>query len=85
MTLSSSKFALAAILTTAIVWVICSLLVFLFPLGTMMASGNMLHMNTQEMMWLLTWSGFITGLIVWSLSVGLSAWVFALIYNRLIL
>ncbi|MTI64788.1 DUF5676 family membrane protein [Methylophaga sp.] len=83
MKFNSVKFALAATLTTAIIWVICSLLVFLLPQATIMASGDMFHMDIQDMMWSLTLSGFIKGLILWSLSVGLSAWIFAVIYNRL--
>lgn len=83
MELHSFKFALAAGLTTAIIWLICSFLVFSMPQMTMMLSGDMMHMNTQEMMWTLTLSGFIKGLIIWSLSVGVSAWIFAAIYNRL--
>jgi hypothetical protein len=83
MKFNSVKFALAATLTTAIIWVICSLLVFLLPQATIMASGDMIHMDIQDMMWSLTLSGFIKGLILWSLSVGLSAWIFAVIYNRL--
>ena len=82
MKLNSAKFALAATLTTAIIWIICSLLVFLLPQATIMASGDMIHMDIQDMMWSLTLSGFIKGLILWSLSVGLSAWIFAVIYNR---
>lgn len=83
MKLNSAKFALAATLTTAIIWIICSLLVFLLPQATIMASSDMIHMDIQDMMWSLTLSGFIKGLILWSLSVGLSAWIFAVIYNRL--
>jgi hypothetical protein len=83
MKFNSVKFALAATLTTAVIWVICSLLVFLLPQATIMASSDMIHMDIQDMMWSLTLSGFIKGLILWSLSVGLSAWIFAVIYNRL--
>jgi hypothetical protein len=82
MKFNSVKFALAATLTTAVIWVICSLLVFLLPQATIMASSDMIHMDIQDMMWSLTLSGFIKGLILWSLSVGLSAWIFAVIYNR---
>jgi hypothetical protein len=83
MKFNSVKFALAATLTTAVIWVICSLLVFLLPQATIMASSDMIHMDIQDMMWSLTLSGFIKGLILWSLSIGLSAWIFAVIYNRL--
>jgi len=49
----------------------------------MMASGDMVHLNTQSVMWVLTLTGFLKGLVLWSLSVGASAWIFAEIYNRL--
>lgn len=83
MQLHSFKFGVAAALATAVIWIICSILVFSFPELTMMASGDMMHMDTGEMMWSLTLSGFVKGLIIWSLSVGLTAWIFAAIYNRL--
>ena len=83
MKLNSLKFAIAAMLTTAIIWVICSVLVYSFPQITMMYSGDMMHMDTQQMMWSLTLTGFTRGLIVWSVCVGISAWIFASIYNYL--
>lgn len=83
MKLHSFKVAIAAALTTAIIWIICSFLVFSMPQLTMMLSGDMFHINTQAMTWSLTISGFIKGLISWSLSVGLSAWLFVILYNRL--
>lgn len=84
MKLHSLKFAFAATLTTAIIWIICSLLVFSLPQMTMMFSGDMIHMDTQEMMWSLTLPGFIKGMILWSVCVGISAWIFAAIYNSLL-
>ena len=84
MKLHACNFAISASLTSAIVWVICSLLVLYLPQVTMMLSGDMMHMDTQEMMWSLTLSGFIKGLILWSVTVGVSAWIFAVIYNRLL-
>ncbi len=84
MKLNSLNFAFAASLTTAIIWIICSLLVFSLPQMTMMMSGDMIHMDTQNMMWSLTLSGFFTGLIVWSVTFGVTAWIFAVIYNRLL-
>jgi len=84
MQLHTVKFALAAILTSAILWIVCSLLVFSLPQLTMMYSGDMMHMNTQEMMWSLTLPGFVKGLILWSVCAGASAWIFAAIYNSLL-
>jgi|MGYP000681036941 hypothetical protein len=65
MKLHSFKFVIAAGLTTTIIWLICSFLVFSMPQMTLMISGDMIHINTQEMMWSLALSGFIQGLIIW--------------------
>lgn len=78
------NFAIAAALTSAIIWIICSLLVLSLPQMTMMLSGDMMHMNTQDMMWTLTLTGFIKGLVLWSITIGLSAWIFAVLYNSLL-
>ncbi len=83
MPLNSLKFAIAATLTTAIVWIICSVFVLSLPNISMMFTGDMMHMDTQEMMWTLTLAGFIKGLLLWSASVGITAWIFAVIYNYL--
>ena len=65
MKLHSFKFVIAAGLTTTIIWLICSFLVFSMPQMTLMISGDMIHINTQEMMWSFALSGFIEGLIIW--------------------
>lgn len=83
MQLHPFKFGVAAALATAVIWIICSVLVFSLPELTMMVSGDMMHMDTREIMWSLTLAGFVKGLIIWSLSVGFTAWIFAVIYNRL--
>lgn len=84
MKLHTIKFTIAAMLATAIIWSVCSLLVYSLPQLTMMYSGDMMHMNTQEMMWSLTPSGFMRGLVIWSVCAGVSAWIFAAIYNSLL-
>lgn len=84
MKLHSLKFAIAASLTTAIIWLICSTIVLLLPDMSMIMAGDMIHMNTRVMMWSLTFSGFISGLILWSASIGISAWFFAVIYNLML-
>ncbi len=84
MKLHTVKFTIAAIVTTAIIWSVCSLLVFSLPQLTMMYSGDMMHMNTQELMWSLTFAGFIRGLVIWSVFAGVGAWIFVAIYNSLL-
>ena len=83
MKLHSLNFGVAAALTAAIIWLLCSLFVFSAPQFTMMLSGNMIHMDTTHMMWTMTFAGFWYGLILWSFTFGITAWLFAVIYNRL--
>lgn len=84
MELNANKFAAAAAISTAIIWVICSLLVVSMPDMTMQASGRMMHMDLSETAWNMHATGFVLGLILWTAIVAVSTWVFAIIYNRLL-
>lgn len=83
MKINSLNFALAGAITAAIVWVICSLLVWMMQGPMMNITGDMVHMNLSSLGFVLTLTGFIWGLIVWSLFAGIFAWLLAAIYNRL--
>jgi H+/Cl- antiporter ClcA len=84
MRINPTKFALAGAITTAIIWVVCSILVFAMPSPMMNMSGHMVHANLGDMNWTLSLTGFVVGLISWSLSVGIFGWILAYIYNTLI-
>lgn len=84
MKLDPGKVALAAVLTTTILWIICSLVVAIFPGGTMHASGYMTHSDFSGMRWDMHLTGFVFGLIIWDLVVAVAGWGFATIYNRLL-
>lgn len=81
------KFGLAGGISTAIIWVICSALVALSPDMMWNMTEQMVHMDFQslshDMNWSLSMSGFVTGLIVWSVSVGVFLWLIAASYNYL--
>lgn len=83
MKINSLNLALASAITAAVVWVICSLLVWMMPGAMMNMTGNMVHMDMSKSGFVLTPLGFIWGLIVWSISAGIFAWLLATIYNRL--
>lgn len=83
MKINSLNFALASAITTAIVWVICSLLVWMMPGSMMNTTGNMVHMDMSKSGWMLSPLGFFWGLIVWSLFAGIFAWLLATVYNFL--
>lgn len=83
MKLNSLHLAVALAATTAISWIICSLLVWLFPRSMMSLTGQMLHLDISGLGWVLTLSGVIWGLILWSVTAGVFAWLAANIYNLL--
>lgn len=84
MRLNPSKFALAALITAAIFWTACSVLVFLFPGPMMNTSGNMFHMEMGRMGFVLSLASFLWGLVLWSLFVGAFSFVMSSLYNLLV-
>jgi len=83
MKINSLNLALASAITAAIVWTICSLLVWMMPGVMMNTTGNMVHMDMTKSGWMLSPLGFLWGLIVWSLFAGIFAWLLATVYNLL--
>lgn len=84
MTLNAFKFGMASAITAAILWLTCSLLVMLMPAMMLSMSGDMLHMQLNEMGWHLTLIGVVTGLLAWFVAAGIAGWLLAAIYNRLL-
>ena len=86
MKLNAVKFGMAFAISSAILWIICSLLVWTFPSMMMQMGGDMVHGDLSRMGWgwHLSLSGVIFGLILWSLIAGLTGWLIAYTYNRLI-
>jgi uncharacterized membrane protein YbhN (UPF0104 family) len=84
MRIDAIKFGLATAITTAIVWVLCSILVLAMPSPMMNMSGHMVHANLNGMNWTLTFTGFVLGLISWSIWAGIFGWILAYFYNMLV-
>ena len=84
MKLDAIKLGIATAIVSAVLWVICSLLVASAPAGMMSMSGSMMHANMAGMRWTLTAVGFLTGLVVWSGLSGVVVWAVAALYNRLL-
>lgn len=80
----ANKLFAATAAAFAIIWVVCSALVALVPGQMMDMSGHMIHADVEMMSWTLTWGGFVVGLILWSLSAGITAWLIGTIYNSLL-
>lgn len=84
MKLDAMKFGLAAAYTVAIIWVFCSLLVVMLPGMSMNMGGYMMHGDFSGMSWHMGFAGFFLGLVLWTLTAGIFAWLMTEIYNRLI-
>ncbi len=83
MKIDSIKFGLASAITAAIVWIICSLLVWMIPGAMMNMTSNLFHMEMGKSGFVLSLIGVICGLIGWSVFAGIFAWLLATIYNLL--
>lgn len=83
MNINSLNFALAGAAAAAILWIVCSLLVWTMPGVMMEMTGSMIHMEMKGFGWMLSPMGVFWGLIVWSIFAGIFAWLLAFIYNRL--
>jgi len=83
MKLDAPKLGLATAIAFAVVWAICSAFVMLLPDMMMQMSGHALHANMGDAHWTMQWTGFIVGLVVWSVLGGVLAWGIATVYNRL--
>ena len=83
MKINAVNFAIASAVTAAIVWIICSLLVWTMPGGMMNATTNMVHMDMARTGWTISFMGIVLGLFAWSIFAGIFAWLLATIYNLL--
>ena len=82
MKLNANAFGLAAAVTVAILWLLCSLIVALMPGMSMMMSGYMMHTDFSGMQWDMHLAGFLAGLVIWSVFAYIFGWLMALVYNR---
>lgn len=84
MRLDAKKFGLACALAAAILWVICSLFVTIMPVAMMNLSGHMVHGNFNGTQWQMGMHGLFFGLIFWAIMSGITAWLAATFYNKLL-
>lgn len=84
MKLDTIKIGYATAIVFAIIWLLCSLLVWILPSMMLGMSGHMVHGDFTHMEWHMTTGGFVIGLLAWSISGGVIAALIAYIYNRLV-
>jgi len=83
MKINPFPFAIASAVTSGVLWVACSLVVYVMPGQMMGITGDMVHTNLSGMHWNLSMTGVLIGLIGWVLVAGIFGWILALVYNLL--
>lgn len=83
MKLNALNFGVATAVAFAIVWIICFIFVWMLPTFSMSLFSDMMHSSDMNMQWHFGLYSFIVGLIAWSLCGGFTAWLIAVVYNKL--
>lgn len=83
MTLDPKRLGLAVAVATAILWLLCSAAVSIVPGPAMTITGHMVHGDLSDFAWSLSWGGVLIGLVAWTISAAVAAWLVAWTYNRL--
>ncbi len=84
MKLNPIGLGMASAIATAILWVICSVFVVLFPGFAESMTAGMMHSDTASISLTMAWTGVLWGLIGWTVFAGVFGWLIAIIYNRLL-
>ncbi|WP_286829386.1 MULTISPECIES: DUF5676 family membrane protein [Kordiimonas] len=82
MKLNTMGLANAAAATAAVLWLLCSFLVFALPGMMMSMTGHMVHIDMVGRGWMLTGFGFAIGLVAWVVSCWITGWLIGYFYNR---
>jgi len=81
--INKNSFAISCSITAGFLWLICSVLVVFIPESMMSMTGHMFHADLSNMLWTMTWSGFLTGLLSWVVVSGVTGLLLITIYNYL--
>lgn len=82
MKINSNALGMAFAAAFAFLWVICSLLVMVFPGFMMNMTGHMAHATLHDLGWTLTITGFLIGLVVWVITAWVTGWLIGFFYNK---
>ena len=82
MNLNAKSLAMSFVSVSAFIWIACSLLVALLPGPMMSMTAHMFHSDLAGFSWTLTWTGFVVGLVAWTLWAAVAGWLTAWTYNR---
>jgi hypothetical protein len=81
-TLNARAFGFAAATIAAALTTLCALGLTAAPRATTAIASTLIHLDLSEMPRTLSWSGYFSGLIGWSIGAGLIFWAAGALYNR---
>lgn len=82
MKLDIKAVAIAETLVVAAVFVLCAFVIAVVPEQTAAATRYLFHIDLSSLAGPISWGGFISGLLVSSVAMGLAGAVWASLYNR---
>jgi hypothetical protein len=81
MLVNTKKMVIAWSIAAALMWAVCSALVALSPGSMTTMTGHMMHMDLGHTSLSMSLTGFVVGLIGWTVLAAGFAWLFGAIYN----
>ena len=84
MRLDSRAFGLAAATVAAALFTLCALAVALAPTATTALASTLIHLDLSGMTRTISWASFFSGLVCWTLGVGLVFAAVGGLYNRFV-
>lgn len=82
MRLNAAALALAAGITTALIYAVCAVIVAIAPGSTTAVISYLLHLDLTALARPLTWGSFATGIVCVSLAVAFAVALLGALYNR---
>ena len=83
MKISPIAFISSIAMSTTFLWIICSLFVAISPELSAAITGRMMHMESGQISFQLSWQGFLVGWFSWVISAVFAGWLLGTFYNRL--
>ena len=80
--LNARAFGLAAATIAGVLTTVCALAIAIAPQATTAVASTLIHLDLSEMSRSLTWGGYFSGLIGWTVGAGVVFWAAASLYNR---
>lgn len=81
-TLDARAFGFAAATIAGVLTTLCALALAVAPRATTAVASTLIHLDLSEMSRSLTWAGYFSGLIGWTIGAGLIFWAAGALYNR---